>query len=251
LNYSFTNDELFMLCVIYGSEEVVGLTNPFAALNDEDLSNLAYSTIKLLESKDFISRVQDGWKITEEYEKLVRIMTEFDSSYILAGESTDGEFVFVKDDEAVHLSLSEQVNVTLDYYESTELVKDFFRNRYNNIIVPESSLQYMLSFSSDIVDKAIEQMKTGDVQQALVTLDSDELEREEMTQMLDAIVYPTSAETIISKNALNGQDDETVMKICNTPRCSWIIKISTVDEGRNTMIFKATAEDITKMLFEF
>ena len=251
MNYSFANDELFLLCIINGNETVTGLVDSFGMLSDIEAERAVKETVSELESRKVIYRENGELKISSEYEKCVRAITEYSTSYVLVNKAGSDEFVFVNTDEAVHMFREGEQKVVLEFFAGNSELKEFFRKRYNGIIVPDDTLQYMISVSSDIIDKAIEQVKYGNMEKALEIMDSDELERDEMTAMLDAVVYPTSSETIIARSFEPGRNDETVMKICNTPACSRIIKISTTDKCRNTLIFKATADDITKMLFEF
>lgn len=251
MNYSFANDELFLLCIINGSETVTGLADPFGMLSDEEAEQAVKETVSVLENRKVIYRENGKLKISSEYEKCVRAITEYSTSYILVNKTDSDEFVFVNSDKAVHMFREGEQKVVLEFLDTKTSLKEFFRKRYTGIIVPDDTLQYMISVSSEIIDKAIEQVKYGNMEKALEIMDSDELERDEMTAMLDAVVYPTSSETIIARDFGAEKNNETIMKICNTPACSRIIKISTTDKCRNTLIFKATADDITKMLFEF
>lgn len=252
MNYSFTNDELFVMCIIHGCDEVTGLASPFVAMSDEDERELFRRIADSLKDKDVVFISDGSYKLKDEYESLINLMTKPNVAYILVDEKDlENEFVFIVRKQSAKMLNKELTDCEIETYEEIEKLKDYFRQKYRNIRVSQSPVQYMISITSDIMEQAIGKVKDGDMDMALKVLSSDEFDRDEMKGMLEAIVYPEQSETIIGRSYEGRMSTESIVKICNSAEGTWILKISTQDECRNTMVFKATAEDVTKVLFEF
>ena len=245
-----TNDEVFVLCALHGSTEIVGVANPFIAMPDEEISAKLDNVIEKLETKDFVHKEDNRYVVNDSIKEIVDFISSPETTYILA-EEDDAEYVFMKNDKALHMKNVNLENCFFTDLDTGEKTKKFFKEKFSFYKSHTDAVQYMLSIPSNTMDKAIDKAEKGQMAEAIETLSGDDFEKEEMENMLNSIIFPLLSKTVICSKSIHGITHESIYKICSTVKGAWIVKISTTDEGANTLVYKATDDDITKIIFEF
>ncbi len=252
LRYNFSDDELFVLCAICGADSVLGITNSFEHLSEAEIRVKLIEISQALIDKGIISEGEGKYIRDQEILEIITILSNPDIQYVIISEDEDekdNDYIYIRQQSAIHMKNKNECSIQT--FKDKEKLNEFIRKCFDFTRVHKDTVQYMVSFASDIIDMAIELVKNDSMDSALVTLNADSLDREEMRGMLESIVYPKCYKTVMGYKHNQDKLTEAIFKICETDKGTWIVKITTLDECQNTMIFKLTNNDISKTLYNF
>ncbi len=250
MKYEFKTKEAFVMHAIFGCDSVDGLGNPFSNMPKARVQKEIDKIIKDLIARNIVVELNGTRKLNGEFELLIATISNPTINFMIAdGDGDPTEFIYIGSDSFIFMKAD---NDTL-HFESFDSRVDMEIYLCNHLMFLEKDdgVQCMISVTSDIIDRTLEMVKSGNIGMALKMLNVDDFDQNQMKSMLMTIVNPEQTMTIIGIKSYELMKREAVIRIFKAGNDCWIVKHRTSDLCKNTMILKAIKNNIIKVLFNF